>query len=91
MSSRLCSLSVLVTFVTLGIASGLMAEEVSQKVEFQSSELNVRMMGRTAITNPIGSKSQTSIPREFMGIEQSPLVKMHYLLTSGAGLWQRGS
>ena len=79
MSGKFRSVAVLVTFIALGTASGLIAQEVSQKVEFQSSQLNVRMMGRTAITSPIGSKPEASIPREFMAAEQSPLVKMHSL------------
>ena len=59
MSGKFCTLSVLVTFITLGAASGLVAEEVAQKVEFESSQINVRMMGRTAITKPVGSKPKS--------------------------------
>jgi hypothetical protein len=78
MHSKFCRLAV--TFITLGIASGVVAQEVSQRVQVQSSPVNLRMIGRAAITNPIGSKAEASMPREFATTgKQSQLVKMHYL------------
>ena len=53
MRSKFCRA---VTFVILGIAPGALAQDVSQKVQVQSSQLNLRMIGSAAITNPIGSK-----------------------------------
>lgn len=81
MRSKLCKLSASVTFVTLAIASAAVAQEFSHKVQIQSSELNVRWVGRTAITNPMGSKLAGSVPREsmLMTAQESQLVKMHYL------------
>ena len=80
MRGKFCNLSVLATLVTLGITSGVAAQEVSQKVQVQSSRLDVRSMGTTAITNPIGSKADAPMPREFTTTgQQSQLVKMHYL------------
>jgi hypothetical protein len=80
MRGKFCNISVLATLITLGIASGVAAQEISQKVQVQSSQLHVRLMGRTAITNPIGSKAEAPMPREFTTTgQQSQLVKMHHL------------
>jgi hypothetical protein len=78
MHRKFCRLSV--TLITLGIASGMAAQEVSQKVQVQSSPLNLRMTGQAVITNSIGFRAQPSTPREFtMTGQQSQLVKMHSL------------
>jgi hypothetical protein len=77
MHSKFCRA---VTLIILAIAPGALAQKVSQKVQVQSSPLNLRMIGRAAITNPIGSKAEASMPREFTTTgQQSQLVKMHYL------------
>jgi hypothetical protein len=77
MHSKFCGA---VTFIILGIAFGARAQETSQKVQVQSSQLNLRIIGRAAITNPIGSKAEPSMPREFTTTgHPSQLVKMHSL------------
>src|SRR3984893_15900704 len=77
MHSKFCGA---VTFIILGIASGARAQETSQEVQVQSSQLNLRIIGRAAITNPIGSKAEPSMPREFTTTgHPSQLVKMHSL------------
>ena len=77
MHGKLCRA---VTFIILGIAPGALAQEGSQKVQVQSSQLNLRMIGSAAITNPIGSKLRSQCHREFTTTgQQSQLVQMHYL------------
>jgi hypothetical protein len=77
MHSKFCRA---VTLIILGIAPGALAQDVSQKVQVQSSQLDVRMIGTASIRNPIGSKAEASMPREFTTTgQQSQLVKMHYL------------
>jgi hypothetical protein len=62
------------------IASGVVAQDVSQNVQVQSSQLNLRVIGSAAITNLTASKAEASLPREFtMTGQQSQLVKMHSL------------
>ena len=80
MRSKFCKLSASVALVTLAIAAAAVAQEVSQKVQVRSSELNIRLVGKTAIANPIGSKAAAAGPREsLLSLGQSQLVKMHYL------------
>src|SRR3984893_12370312 len=69
-----------VTLITLGIASGMAAQELSQKVQVQSSPLNLRMTGQAVITKTIASRAEASMPGKFaMTAQQSQLVKMHSL------------
>src|SRR3984893_14267449 len=78
MHRKFCKLSV--TLITLGIASGWAAQEASQKVQVQSSQVNLRMLGTAVITNSVGFRAEPSTPREFtMTGQQSQLVKMHSL------------
>ena len=77
MHSKVCRT---ITFIVLGIASGAVAQEVSQKVQAQASRLNLHKIGTAAITNLSGSKAEASVPREFATTgKQSQLVKMHSL------------
>src|SRR3984893_11652542 len=70
-----------VTLSALGIASGMAAQELSQKVQVQSSPLNLRMTGQAVITKTIGSRAEASMPGKFaMTAQQSQLVKKHIRL-----------
>jgi hypothetical protein len=74
---KFCRLSV-AFIILLAIASGVVAQEVSQKIQVQSSPLNLRKIGESAITNSGGANAKVSVPRGPTTTgKQSPLVTMH--------------
>jgi len=74
---KFCRLSVAFS-ILLAIASGVVAQEVSQEIQVQSSPLNLRKIGESAITNSGGANAKVSVPRGLTTTgEQSPLVTMH--------------
>ncbi len=77
MYRKFCRLSV-AFIILLAIASGVVAQEVSQKVQVQSSPLNLRKIGEASIASTRAANAEPSVPRGLTATgEQSPLVKMH--------------
>ena len=77
MHRKFCRLSV-AFIILLAIAAGVVAQEVSQKVQVQSSPLNLRKIGEAAIANFSGASAKVSVPRGLTTTgKQSPLVTMH--------------
>ena len=77
MRRKFCRLSV-AFIILLAIASAVVAQEVSQKIQVQSSPLNLRKIGESAITNSGGANAKVSVPRGLTTTgKQSPLVTMH--------------
>ena len=77
MHRKFCRLSV-AFIILLAIAAGVVAQEVSQKVQVQSSPLNLRKIGEAAIANFSGANAKVSVPRGLTTTgKQSPLVTMH--------------
>jgi hypothetical protein len=63
-----------------------LAQEGSQKVQVQSSQLNLRMIGSAAITNPIGSKLRSQCQGSSRRLDNSrSSCRCIILLTIGAG------
>lgn len=78
MQGKMYKLSGPVGFVILGIASSLVAQEVSHKVNVQSSQLNVSKRGESMLANSSRSSEEASVSRAPASAgNKSPFAKIH--------------
>jgi hypothetical protein len=71
-------LSISIAFAILAISSGVVAQQISQKVQVQSSRINLRKIGEATIANTRAANAEASVQRGLTAAgKKSPLVAMH--------------